>query len=299
MKLIALRTGECILAYISIPLKLSLLNYRAQEFRQEYANLNEVLSTLSQNVHIMALTATATRASCRSICRALGMENPFVVSKIPNRPNIYFSLSKKPPSIKEAFEPLVKELKMKRAMTDRAIIFCRTYDDLSYVYLWIMSALGKEAYEPIDSSDQVSSRLVDMFSACTEPCIRVIIHERFRDPDSALRIVIATIAFGMGLDCPNIRRIFHWGSPSDIETYVQETGRAGRDGNPAKAHLFYGNNRYVDEDMKEYCSNQNICRRKCILEHFDGTEVIAEDQDCACTCVCCDVCANQKCIVHK
>ena len=53
-----------------------------------------------------------------------------------------------------------------------------------------------------------------------------------------LRVVIATIAFGMGLDCPNVRRIIHWGPSNDVEAYIQETGRAGRDGESAEALLY-------------------------------------------------------------
>ena len=60
----------------------------------------------------------------------------------------------------------------------------------------------------------------------------------------------------MGLDCPDIGRIIHWGSPDNIEMYMQERGRAGRDGSPATAHLFYGRlNMHVEEDMKSYYIN--------------------------------------------
>ena len=60
---------------------------------------------------------------------------------------------------------------------------------------------------------------------------------KFHNPRGTLRVVIATVAFGMGLDCPNVRRIYQWGASSDVEAYIQETGRAGRDGKPAEALL--------------------------------------------------------------
>lgn len=72
-----------------------------------------------------------------------------------------------------------------------------------------------------------------MFTACTHPDVKDVILTQFRNEHSTLRVMIATIAFGMGLDCPNVRSILHWGSPPDIESYVQETGRAGRDGDSA------------------------------------------------------------------
>ena len=64
----------------------------------------------------------------------------------------------------------------------------------------------------------------------------------FVQPTHHLRIIIATVAFGMGLDCSNIRRVIHWAPPDDLESYLHETGRAGRDGNPAFAVMYYNEN---------------------------------------------------------
>ena len=75
------------------------------------------------------------------------MTNPIVLAKCPNRANIYLSVTKKPVSIEEALQPLLSELTVKRTETDRTIVFCRNYEDVSHLYLWFLSALGKEAYE--------------------------------------------------------------------------------------------------------------------------------------------------------
>ena len=91
-----------------------------------------------------------------------------------------------------------------------------------------------ESTEPIGVVDIARFRLVDMFTACTISSVKESILRMFCE-DCVLRIVVATVAFGMGLDCPNVRHIVHWGAPCDV---VQETGRAGRDGLPAKASLF-------------------------------------------------------------
>lgn len=78
--------------------------------------------------------------------------------------------------------------------------------------------------EPIDDIDLSRFRLVDMFCACTTSGVKKTILKSFCDTNSVLRIVVTTIAFGMGLDCPNVHHVLHWGPSGDIEQYVQETG---------------------------------------------------------------------------
>ena len=83
-----------------------------------------------------------------------------------------------------------------------------------------MFVLGKAAYEPIGAQNKALSR---MYTACTEPCIQDIVLDSFQSTNSSLCILIA-IAFEMGLDCPDIRRIIHWSSPDNI-MYMQEIGK--------------------------------------------------------------------------
>ena len=83
---------------------------------------------------------------------------------------------------------------------------------------------------------------------------------------------MCTIAFGMGIDCPDVRQIIYWGVSSDVEMYMQESGRAGRDGKPACAVLFYKKS-YLDtrtttQNMIEYCKNTSVCRRSVLLKHL-------------------------------
>ena len=108
-----------------------------------------------------------------------------------------------------------------------------------------------------------------------------------------LRLIIATSAFGLGIDCSDIRQIFHWGLPSNMEEYVQETGRAGRDGLDAKATLFEGKGgQHSSERLKEYVSNATVCRRKLLFEgflkYYDGSVRMSRSR-------CCDLCV--LCIV--
>ena len=105
-------------------------------------------------------------------------------------------------------------------------------------------------------------------------------------------MVIGTIAFGMGLDSPNVRRVIHWGPSSDIESYVQETGRVGRDGEFATAILYFAKEelskaRHVTDDMISYVKNEDKCCKEVLFSSFDQT-VFAIPTSLKCTC--CDIC---------
>lgn len=137
---------------------------------------------------------------------------------------------------------------------------------------------------------QISFSIV--YLICTQPVYIQISNlkllNKFTKEDSVLRIVVATIAFGMGINCPNIRRVIHWGSPADVESYIQETGRGGRDGKPSKAilHITTSVSSYVTKEMNNYCMNTDYCRRKLLFKDFDSdtsSEIIVP-------CKCCDVC---------
>ncbi len=111
-----------------------------------------------------------------------------------------------------------------------------------------------------------------------------------------MRIVVATVAFAMGLDAPNVRQVIHWGPPSDSEMYVQETGRAGRDGGPAVATLYYNQldlkTSRTNEAIRIYCQNTTQCRRLLLMSQFDDTASIEPPSRLH---LCCDICAH-KCL---
>ena len=189
------------------------------------------------------------------------------------------------------FKPLIEELRVSRINTKRTIVFCRTLKDCSDLYLFFRYTMGIEFTEPIGVADFPIFRLVDMFSACNTPGLKQSILSSFSNPSGILRIVIATIAFGMGIDCPNVQRVIHWGPPSDLESYIQETGRAGRDGSKAYAELLFSKRdtgvSFMEPSMKSYCQNVDVCRREVLFRDFE----IASPSKKPLGCLCCDICA--------
>lgn len=111
-------------------------------------------SLIPEHVNVMALTATATKVTRRAVCQVLGITSA-VIAQIPDRLNIKYSVHANPGSLEEAFAPLVEEIKNKRTTMDRVIIYCRTYDDCSMIYLFLKSRLEGEITEPKNAIDLV------------------------------------------------------------------------------------------------------------------------------------------------
>ena len=137
-----------------------------------------------------------------------------------------------------------------------------------------------------DAPDQSRFRLVDMFHRHTDPSVRSNIVQLFTS-ESQLRIVICTVSFGMGINCPDVRRVIHVSPPDDTESYIQETGRCGRDGLACNATLILSNRipRTLDHSMKTYIS-ESRCRRDVLFESFENYKHLCLDRKC----MCCDVC---------
>lgn len=157
-------------------------------------------------------------------------------------------------SVQETLKPVIDRLRKDHTAMSRMIIYGCLYDVCADIYLFFKSQLGEQFTEPIDAPDITGYQLVDMFTSVTDPMHKDHILRTFAK-ESCLRIVIATIAFALGLDCPNIRQIVHVDLPDDIESYIQHTGWAGRDGQPLLAillHIKGGGRRILDYNMKEY-----------------------------------------------
>ena len=231
------------------------------------------------------MTATASTALRVDIAKMLGMKEEIVVSIPPCKVNIMYATGIFK-SVQLTFSPMLKKLQEQRAVYPRTIVYCQRLLECADVYHFFKSNLGTNFTDPVGAPDIPTFRLVDMFLSCTDEVVKEEIISMFTKK-SCLRIIIATVAFGMGIDCPDVRQVIHMGAPSDIESYVQETGRAGRDGAPALALLLSkSSSRFLTQHMRQYVNNKSQCRRDCLFQKFDNYRHVSPSV----MCLCCDVC---------
>lgn len=256
-------------------------------FRECYGRLHE-LRSLAPNAKMIALTATATKLTKETILNILLMEKPFEIQESPNKPNITYIVKcmQKVDEHELYFEWLVDELRSKRTSCKRTIIYCQTIKQCSLIYSLIKGMLGENIFHETDSDDQTNV-LVEMLHSCTPSANKEKILHSFQSMTGTIRLLIATIAFGMGVDCKGVHRVIHYGPAKNVEAYIQETGRAGRDGVHSAVYILYHGILlgHVDGHMKQYIHTKN-CRRKELLKHFNISIQEHEVPH-----LCCDNCA--------
>ena len=121
----------------------------------------------------------------------------------------------------------------------KSVIFCRMYAHFNKISTIAVSALHESGVSHLLMPEGEVQPTCQIFSACTEEKVKNNIITTFTDLQSTLRVVIATIAFGMGLDAPNVYRIIHYGPSDSIEAYLQDSGRCGCDGSDSSTTLYF------------------------------------------------------------
>ena len=238
-------------------------------FRKWFSRINEIRSIVGK-VPLIALTATATTSTRLKIMRSLEMKSPTLIMDSPNRDNKTYAVQVITPDPAQTFKTLVQELKEHKGLTERTIIYCQTIKVTTFLYSFFMSELGDDMY--FDNSGDPKKRTVEMFHSRIDDRNRDHILESMGEPNGSVRVLIATIAYGMGIDCKNVKTVLHYGPSYNLETYLQESGRAGRSNHEmCKSVVLYSSlmMKQCSEEIKSYVRESSTCRRKILLKNFD------------------------------
>ena len=182
----------------------------------------EATFLIPSHVHVMALTATATKRTVARVSAIVGLEDPKLITVSPDKPNMCYWVKPRA-KLEDLCAPLVARLCHQRTAMPRVIIYCKKCEDCASIYYFFLP-LGIQFTDPISVPNLSQFHLVHVYTGVTHKDIQNSIIASFRDPAAPLCIVVATVAFGMGVDCSSVSQIIHWKPPADMESYLQECG---------------------------------------------------------------------------
>lgn len=248
------------------------------DFRPSYRLIGEWLNSLPKRPIVGAFTATATKYVENDIKKLLGLDNANVYVTGFDRPNLSFSVIRTP----KCMDYVVHYVR--QHANENGIIYCATRKDVDRVYENLTRAGIKVGHYHGGLSDEVRREMQNAYA------------------DDKLQVMVATNAFGMGIDKSNVRYVLHYQMPRNMESYYQEAGRAGRDGAPAECILLYSGqdvqvHKYLIEQsietperqevelrklqsMIDYCFCSN-CLRKYMLNYFGESTVWTTCDNCS------------------
>jgi len=227
------------------------------DFRPEYRRLREMMTQINPNVPTIALTATATPKVQSDIVENLGLRNPKIFISSFNRPNLYYEIQ---PKIKK--EDTIKHIV-------KFIVHNKGKSGIIYT-------LNRKTTEELADVLVANGIKAVAYHAGLDSKLRSDRQDLFLNEDT--QVIVATIAFGMGIDKPDIRFVIHYNIPKSIENYYQETGRAGRDGLEGKCILYYSH--------KDVSKIEHLMKDKALSEREIGAQLINETVGYAETGVC-------------